>query len=98
MMKRNYPVSALELSNTAAHSSHHSRSFMPIYAGRSEQVILDLLQVGVTDAAGLHANQDFPRADGWRRNLFNADHAATPVDRGVHGFRYDEPVRIGSRQ
>src|SRR6476619_2550851 len=98
MMKRNHPVSALELSNTAAHRGHDAGGFMSVHAGRSQQVVLNLFQVCVTDSAGLDTYQDLAGADGWGWDLFNAHHAAAAINGGMHGFRDDESVRIGSRQ
>ena len=43
-------------------------------------------------------NQDLAGADGWRWNPLHANHAAAAINGGVHGFRDDESVRIGSRQ
>ena len=98
MMKRNHSISALELSNTDAHRGHDAGGFMSVNAGRSQQVVLDLLQIGVTDSAGFDANQDLAGTDGWRWDLFNVYHAAAAINGGMHGFRDDESVRIGSRQ
>ena len=47
---------------------HHARRLMPKNAGRSQQIVFDLLQIGVADAARLHAHQDFPWADARGRN------------------------------
>ena len=98
MMKRNHPIARRELSNSAARRDHDARGFMSVNAGRGQQVVLDLFQIGVTDTTRLYANQDLAGADRWRWDLFNANHAAAAVDRRVHGFGYDESVRIGSRQ
>ena len=98
MMERNDPIPALELSNTVAHGSHDAGGFVAVDAGGSQQIVLNLFQVGVTNSAGFDANQDLAGADGWRWDLFNANLAAAAINGGVHGFRYDESVRIGSRQ
>ena len=52
----------------APHVRDHAGRLMPVDSGRREQVVFDLLEIGVADAAGFHANQDFAGADfaAWR--------------------------------
>ena len=45
----------------------------------------NLLQIGAADAAGVHPNQDFARADLRNRNGLQADVVDAAIDRRLHG-------------
>jgi hypothetical protein len=98
VVKGYHPIAGFELGDAAADRSHHTRGFVSVYARRCQQVVFDLFQIGMADAAGLNTNEDFPRPDAGRRDLFQLDHAGAAIDRGMHGLRDRAPIRIGSRQ
>ncbi len=63
---------------------HHAGGFVAENARRREQVVLDLLQVGVADAASLHAHQHLSRADLGNRHTLHFNASIPRVDRCVH--------------
>ena len=53
-----------------------------------QQIVLDLFQIGVTDAAGLDADQHFAGTDLRRRNTFDVDGLLTQIHGGLHRCRH----------
>ena len=66
--------------------------------GRREQVVLDLLEIGVTDAAAFHLNQQFAGANSGGGHLLHRYPAVAGVNRGSHGRGRGGYFRIESRQ
>jgi hypothetical protein len=98
MVKCDDAIAQPEAGDSGTNGGYDPGRLMAVDARRSEQVVLDFLEVCVANPAGLDANQDLAGADGWRWNPLHANHAAAAINGGVHGFRDDESVRIGSRQ
>src|SRR5258708_6940530 len=51
VVKPHDPVAHREVADAAAGFCHHAGSFMAVDARRGQQIVLDLLQVGVADPA-----------------------------------------------
>ncbi len=66
-MEGEHAVAGFEFGYVRAHCGHHARGFMSIDAGRRQQIVFDLLEIGVADAASLHADQNFAAAQ-WRES------------------------------
>ena len=96
-MKHYYPVARFEPAHVAAGAHHRPCYLMTIDARRRQKVVFDLFQVGVTDAASFHADQNLARTDFRDGYLFHGNNTPAFVHSGVHSGR-DGPVRIGSRQ
>ena len=60
---------------------------MTVDARRRQQVVFDLLQIGVADAAGFHANQQSRRGRSRAWGPARRHHALALVHSGVHGCR-----------
>src|ERR1700730_2632162 len=58
---------------------------MTIHAGRLQQIVSDLFEIGVADATGLYPHQDLARTDFRDGNRFHVHAARTAIDRGLHG-------------
>jgi hypothetical protein len=97
-MKRHHAVAGSEFRDARAYRRYHAGRLVPVDPRWREQVMLDLLQVGVADAARLDPNQKFPRSNKRRRNFFYLNHAGPTIYGSVHGLRYRTRLRIGSRQ
>ena len=69
MVEDDDAVAGLEFRDVGAHVRDHARGLMAVNARRGEQVVFDLLEIGVADAAGFHADEDFARADLGRVDL-----------------------------
>jgi len=65
----NDTVARFKIAYAAAHARHYAGSLVPVDPRRRQQVVLDLLQIGVADAASLHAHQQLTGADFGRRDL-----------------------------
>ena len=75
-MKRHHAIARPELGDAAAHRGHHAGGLVPVDARRRQQIVFDLLQIGVADAASFHADQNLAGADRRRRDLLHGDDAA----------------------
>src|ERR1019366_1765449 len=98
MVEGHHAVALLETGDPGTGSGHRAGGFVPVDARRLEQVVLDLLQVGMADAASFHANEDFARADPRRWNFLHLNRTLASIHGRVHGFRYGAHLRIGNRQ
>ena len=56
-------VAGFELRDVGAHMRYNSGGLVAVNARRRQQVVFNFFQIGVTDAAGFHANEDFAGAD-----------------------------------
>ncbi len=98
VMKCHHPVARPVFRDARPHRRHNSSRFVTVHPRRRQQVVLDLLEVGVTDATSFHPYQNLATPDGGCGNLLNADHALPAIDGCVHSFGYSTRVRIGSLQ
>src|SRR5262249_44698340 len=87
VVERDDTIARLEFRDTRARLHHNARRLMTVDPRRGKQIVLDLLQVGVTYAARLHANQYLAASDVRRRNLFDRYLAVAAVHCGPHGGR-----------
>jgi hypothetical protein len=73
VMKNYYSVSRMKPGNTAACIHHNTGRLMSVNTRRWKEVILDLLEIGVTDTAALNSNEYFIGADrgSWDHAHFN---------------------------
>ena len=97
-MKSDYPVANGKLRHPGSYRRNKSSGLMTVDARWGKEVVLNFLQVGVANAARLHADEDLPGPDGGRWDLFHADQAVPAVNRGVHRTRNVAQTRIGNRQ
>ena len=98
MVKCHNAITRAELVDARTDFGHHAGGFVPINSRRFEQVVLDLLQIGIADSTGLHPHQDLAGADLGRRNLFHVNDARAAINGGVHGIGNGDPLRTGNRQ
>ncbi len=84
VMEDDDAIAGGESPHAAADGRHYARRLMSKDARRREQVVFDLLEIGVADPAALHADQQFARSDGRRRHLLHRHHAVAGIDRGAH--------------
>ncbi len=98
VVEGHHAVAGFEFGNARAHGGHHAGGFMPINARRRQQVVFDLLEVGMADSAGFHADQNFAGPNGRSGNLFDGDDTLASINRRVHGVGDCASVRIGNRQ
>ena len=100
-MKHYHPVARPVSRDALARLGYDTRGFMPVNTRRSEQVVLDLFEIGVTNSAGFDADQDFPRPDPRNRDRFHLHHAGALVDGGPHRVnsrRLGRSAKTGSLQ
>src|ERR1039458_3325503 len=88
MVEGHHAVTRPEARDPGADRSHRAGGLVPEDARRLEQVVLDLLQVRITDAASFHPNEDFARADSRRRNFLHLNRTLASIHGRVHGLRY----------
>src|SRR5581483_6266710 len=98
VMERYHAVARAKSGNAAAHRRDHPCCLMSIDARRLEEVVLDLFEVRMANAARFDTNQEFARTDRWSWDFLNVDNAASTVNRGVHSRRYGDHFRTGSLQ
>src|SRR5262249_16925072 len=96
VMERNHPVAGTETRNFGANRCDHACGLVPINPRRSQQVMLDLLEVGVANATRFDPDQEFAWTDLRSRYFFDSDYAFAAIDGGVHGWRHRVQVRIAS--
>ena len=65
----------------------HARRLMPENPRRREQVVLDLLEIGVADPAAFHPDQQFSGPDGGRGYRFHRNRAVAGIHGGLHRWR-----------
>ncbi len=75
VMERHHPVARCEPGDAAAHRGHYARCLVAVNARRSQQVVFDLLEVGMADAACLDTDENLARTDLRRRDLFHRNYA-----------------------
>ena len=85
MVKGDNTVSGSERLNPGSNRHYLSGRLMPVDTGRGQQVVLDLLEVGVADAAALHSHQKFARSNDGYGDRLDAHSAVALVDGSVHG-------------
>src|SRR5205807_1845371 len=78
-----------EIADAVADLRYNASGLMAVDARGSEKIVFDLLQIGVTDAAGFHAHEDLPRPDPGSGHVLNGDNGPPFVDRGAHGPGYN---------
>src|SRR5205823_1491038 len=98
MMERYHAIARREFRYPGAYPRHHPRRLVTIDARGLPPIVFDLFQIGMANAARLHANQDFAGSDGRSRDLLHADDAPAAVHGRVHRHGYGAKLRIGSRQ
>jgi hypothetical protein len=98
VVEGHHPVAGPEFRDARPDGGDHAGRLVAINAGRFQQVVLDLFEVGVADTAGFDAKQDLAWLNDRCRDLFDVDDAFAAINRGAHGFRYGAQTRIGNRQ
>src|SRR5208283_1589636 len=98
VMEGHHAVPRAKLLDLGPHAGHHARRLMAENAWRHQQVVLDLLQVRMADAAGLHPNQDFAWPDFGRGNFLDLHQALSAVHGGMHSGGYGVHFRTGNLQ
>ena len=97
MVEGYHPVAGREPRYPLAHADHDTGRLVAEDSRRRQQVVLHLLQVRVTDAAGLHTDQQLAGANFRNGQLLDAYRAVAPVYSGPHRGG-DADVRICSLQ
>src|SRR4029077_17092851 len=89
VMEDHHAVAPLEIANAFADLRHNACGLMAVDSRRSEKIVLDLLQIGVTDAAGFHAYEDLPSRYARSGHVLNGDDGSPFIHGGAHGPRYN---------
>ena len=84
VVKHHHPVAGMKARDAGAHRRDHAGGFVAVNPGRLQQVIGDLLQIRVADAARLHADQDLPRTNLRDGNRFHFHASGAAIHRGLH--------------
>ena len=84
-MEYNNPVARRKLSYVWAYCSNNTRRLMPVDAGCRQQVILNLLEISVANAAGFHPDQHFTIANGWGIHRLDSNTTVAQVHGCLHG-------------
>jgi len=71
MVEDDYAAAHRESAHFPARCGDYAGGFMAEDARRRQQVVFDLFEIGVTDAAALDADQQFARAYGRRWDRFH---------------------------
>jgi hypothetical protein len=87
MVEDHNAIAYFKFPDTGADLGYDSGGFMAVNAGGSEEIVLDLLEIGVANAAGFHAHQDFTGADSRSGYILNGDDGSAFVYGGGHGRR-----------
>jgi hypothetical protein len=83
VMEHNDAISRGVALDAGPDGGDNTSGLMPVDTRSRKQVEGDLLQIGMADSAGFHANEDLTRADFGNRNGLDADDARPFVDGGV---------------
>jgi len=86
-MEGNDPITRGESGDPGASGGYHARCLVTVDARPGQQVILDLLQVGMTDTTGFDTDQDFPWTDSRGSDFLDLNGLVSHVNRRFHGSR-----------
>jgi hypothetical protein len=84
VVKQANSIARGKLLNTLTDFGDDARRLMPIDTGCRQQVMLDLLEIGMADAADFNAHQDLARPDFRHADLLNGDPPVALVDSRAH--------------
>ena len=87
VMETDDPVAGSESGDTCAHGDDCAGHFVPEDLWRGNETMLDLLDVGATNAAGGDADQKFSRSDFGNGDLFDDDVILAAIHRRSHDRR-----------
>jgi hypothetical protein len=88
VMENDNPIPGLILGDAIPGSGDHPGRFMAVDARRRKQIVLNLFEIGVADAAGFHPYEDFIRRNGRRLDVLHRNPPAPGIDGGPHVLRY----------
>jgi len=83
-MERHDGFADLKTIDFVACSHHHTCHLMPEDPGCGQQIVLDLLEVCMTDSTSLHPNQQLAAADLRGFNCIDAYSSVTAIHCGRH--------------
>ncbi len=86
-MEHQNSVADLEIRNFLADCRNFAGCLVSIYPRGSQQIVFDLLQIGMTNTAAMNLDEDFSRSDVRHRNRLNPDSALADVYGCLHGLR-----------
>jgi len=89
VVEDHHAIANREIADTFTDLRHNARSLMTVDAWGSEKIVLDFLQIGVTDTAGFHAHEQLTRANLRSGHDFNRDDGLPLVHGGAHDPGYD---------
>jgi len=87
VMKDQNSVAGLEILNFLADGRNFAGCFVSIYPRRRQQIVLNLLQIGMTDAATVDFYEYFSWSDLRHGNRLDADSALARVNGRPHVWR-----------
>ena len=89
VVEHDHAVARFEITDAIARFRNDAGDLMAVNARRSQKIVLDLLQIGVADAAGFHAHEDLAGAYPGSGHVFNSDNGSPFVHGGAHGPGYN---------
>jgi hypothetical protein len=85
-------------SNAIPGSHDDAGGLVAVDAGRREQVVLDFLQIGMTDTTGFDADEKLAGTDGGGFDALDSYSAVADIDGRSHGVRYRLRLPLGDRR
>jgi hypothetical protein len=93
MVKDDDAIADVEIADAGADGGDHPGCFVAENPRRSQQVVFDFLEIGVTDSAAFHADQQLARADDRRGDGLDRNPAVAGIDGGAHRGGWGDDVR-----
>jgi hypothetical protein len=84
VMEDNDAIAGFESGDVGTHVRYDARGFVTEDTRRSEQVVFDLLEIGVADATGFDADQDFAGANFGSADSIDRDETVAAIHGGLH--------------
>ena len=88
MMERNHPISGSEASNARSSGSDNAGRLMPENSRCWEQIVFNLFEIRMANAAALDTNQQFARANLRSGNVLYRNATVPDIHCGLHLLRY----------
>lgn len=84
VMEDNDAVAGFDARDPGSDTGHYTRGLVSVNAWGSEQVVFDLLEIGMADAAGFDADKDFAGTDFGGADGIDRNEGVAAIDGGLH--------------